>query len=226
MNRGLLTALLGFAAACAPPPSKTSVDAPSTDHADDGWRGADEHPTNGDRGARDTSRDESPVPASATETAAAFDLDAWAREHGAVVELSVDGCELARLGSKPDETLWCYRHEEQNGARVLYFRTLYALVGRRLLRVTELPTAAGPFASEGERVAPRTVELTAKAGADGQSVTLEEVAGRTCDDARAANDKALVDEPLGGPEFLKLVDRVCGARGRYSWHPGALTKER
>lgn len=225
MNRALVTAWVGFAAACAAPPSKTSVDAPSTDQTDGESRGTDEHPASDDRG-EDTSGEESPAPASATETAASFDLDAWAREHSVVVELSVDGCELARLGSKPDQTLWCYRHEEQNGARVLYFRTLYALVGQRLVRVAELPTAAGPFASEGQRAAPRTVELTARAAGDGQSVTLEEVAGRTCADAHAANDKALVDEPLGGPEFLKLVDRVCSTRGRYTWHSGALTKER
>lgn len=227
LRPGVLMALAWLAAACAStaihrasPRAPEPGDVPAT-HVASG--GADsEHASKGGAPQADSSASS----AVSDDAASSFDLDVWARDHGVVVELNVDGCESAHLGDQPDRTLWCFRHEEQPGARVLYFRALYVLVGQRLVRVMELPTAAGPFATEGQASSPRTVELVAKVASDGQSVDLDEVSGRTCADARAANDKALVDEPLGGPGFVKLVDRVCAARGRYRWRSGTLNKER
>jgi hypothetical protein len=229
----LVAAAPTFACAPAEPaahPSGAGEDATGEAGEGDDASGSVSGSDDGDRGSGESSegggRSEAGSTAPESSLAPSVDLDAWARDHGVVVDLKVERCEAARLSDKPDDTLWCYRQEEGPGPRVVYYRSLYALAGKRLVRVTELPYATGPFAAEGQATAPKTVELAARVAPDGQSVTFEEMPGRTCDDGHAANDKALIDEPMGGPEFAKLVDRVCAVRGRYTWRAGALKKDR
>jgi hypothetical protein len=229
-------AAAGLAYACAPPEPAAHAsgvedgatgEVPEGDDTSASASGSDGDREPSDRQPGESSEGTGRSAGAATESPApSIDLDAWARERGVVVDLKVERCEAAGLGDKPGDTLWCYRQEEQPGARLVYLRSLYALAGKRFVRVTELLYATGPFAAEGQATAPKTVELAARVASDGQSVTFEEMPGRTCDDGHAANDKALIDEPLGGPDFAKLVDRVCAVRGRYTWRAGALKKDR
>jgi hypothetical protein len=155
-----------------------------------------------------------------------FDIGAWAADREIVADLNVDRCEPARIGDKPADTLWCFRHEERTGSRIMVFRALYLVRDKRLARVLEIPSAAGGYSLEGAGSgAPvYAVQLAATVSKDGKTVTIADPEPKTCDKARRANEDAYYTEPIAGKEFRELIEKVCAARGSYRWAGGALRR--
>ena len=113
--------------------------------------------------------------------------------------------------------MWCSRHEELDDNRVIYYVGLYRAQARRLVKVVELPYAAGPKPLE-EHPDDVTyyVKLFPDVSADAKSFEMREEPGFGCEDTV----KRLRDEFSMNPDLQnsleQLVAKVCAARGKYN----------
>ncbi len=162
------------------------------------------------------------VAVQAPESTQDFDLDSWAVARGVTVELAgVDHCEAANLGPDPGATLWCTRRVEGNDGTVSVVRTLHAARGARLVKLFEIPVAAGVLQEGPPRL---VVELRPVAG--GTRVDFSESDGLTCDSALAALAEEAESAPGTTGPLVKLVKKVCAARGAYDFVGGTLVRRR
>jgi len=140
----------------------------------------------------------------------------------------VDGCEPARLGDKPDDTLWCWRHDDASDLVVVYLRTLYVVRAKKLVKLIEVPFAAGPFnlprAARSEDDA-YSVKLNVRRADDGKSMTLIDNDGpRDCNHALdyfSGREDMTADSAA---KFRAAIQKVCAVRSRYTWDAGTLRK--
>lgn len=160
--------------------------------------------------------DQAPPPASKT---TAFDLDDWATEHQIEVDLKADGCELAELGEQPKDVIWCNHHVDSTHVS-LATRALYAIRGKKLVKLIELAVSSTPLGTGKPSV---KLEL---ARTDEKHVELREVEGADCDHAKKENDDAAITKPEETKERQAATKKVCAARGRYEWLGGTLRKSR
>jgi hypothetical protein len=160
--------------------------------------------------------DQAPPPPSATSV---FDLDDWATEHQLEVDLKADGCELAELGEQPKDVIWCNHHVDSAHVS-LATRALYAIRGKKLVKLIELAVSSTPLVTGKPSV---KLELSRT---DEKHVELREVEGMDCDHAKKENDDAAITKPEEAKERLAATKKVCAARGRYEWAGGTLRKAR
>jgi hypothetical protein len=161
---------------------------------------------------------------SASDSATSFDIEVWANERQIVANVDADRCAPARLG-ETDDTLWCFRHEDHPGGRVLFFQALYAAKNKRLNKVLELPIGAGIVPLEERGGEPSyIVKLDTELEEGAVGVRLTERRDLDCETARKKNADAYEDRPEAGPVFRKLIDKVCAARGRYRYSAGRLRR--
>lgn len=160
--------------------------------------------------------DQAPPPAS---TATVFDLDDWATEHQLVVDLKADGCELAELGEQPKDVIWCNHHIDSAHVSVAT-RALYAIRGKKLVKLIELAVSSTPLVTGKPSV---KLELSRR---DEKHVELREAEGADCEHAKKENDDAAITKPEETKERQAATKKVCAARGRYEWAGGTLRKAR
>jgi hypothetical protein len=170
-----------------------SADAPSLDIAERATQPSSEPPIAGD----------------------AVDLGVWCTDHGIEATLEVEGCYPARLGSRPDDSLWCLRREELDDRRVVYFLALYRVQGKRLGKLVELAYAAGPRPMEGQQPS-YYVKLAPVVSQDGASFEISDSPGPSCQAGnQRVREEFSYDSSLAKP-IEQLVARVCAARGKYA----------
>jgi hypothetical protein len=160
--------------------------------------------------------DQAPPPAS---KANVFDLDDWANEHQIQIDLKADGCEPAELGEKPKEVIWCSHHVDSTHVS-LATRALYAVRGKKLVKLVELAVSMTPLATGKPSVKLELVK------SDDKNVELREAEGAGCDHAKQENDDAAITKPEETKERRAATAKVCAARGRYQWAGGNLRKAR
>ena len=116
MSRALC--LAGFVVACAaaPPPAAEPI-APATESPT-----ADSKPAP-DPGASDVAAPE--LPGAPPPTDVGWDFHAWSYARELTVTLTSDGCEPAKLGDKPDDTVWCAHHAESKEGAVLFLSLIH-----------------------------------------------------------------------------------------------------
>ena len=164
--------------------------------------------------------------ADAPEAAPDFDIEVWAMEQGVTVDLSVDRCELARVGDRPESTIWCYSHQDLESGHVLYFRLLYSARNKRMKKLLDSAVAAGPMASSeaSAEEASDYVRLDVEVTDDRRSIALVDSSSAGCQRARDAIADELSHDPKAAKERRQLVDRVCKSRGRYRWQGAGLRR--
>lgn len=160
--------------------------------------------------------DQAPPPAT---SASVFDLDDWASEHQIEIDLKADGCELAELGEQPKDVIWCNHHVDTTHVS-LATRALYAIRGKKLVKLIELAVSSTPLATGKPSVKLEVVRT------DDKHVEVREVDGMDCDHAKKENDDAAITKPEETKERQAATKKVCAARGRYEWAAGALRKSR
>lgn len=156
-----------------------------------------------------------------------FDFEVWCTDHQVDATLDVDGCMPAKLGDKPDDTLWCVRHVEQKSGVVLYYQGLYLPRGKKLVRTFELQIGAGTIdlpANPSNDIERYLVKLVATPADDHKSVALGDSAERGCDKALAANADKYSRDPKAGKPERDAIERTCTARGRYAWVRGGALR--
>ncbi len=162
-----------------------------------------------------------PLPGSSPTDAggdAPFNFRDWCDERELAVELDVERCRPAGLGDRSEDTLWCYRREELDEDRVIYWQALYVARGRRLDRLVELPYSAGPQSRTSPNATEaRYVTLTTSAVEDGASFEVKDDRNPDCAEALRRNRAEHPYEPGQAKPVETLIERVCAARGRYHW---------
>lgn len=175
----------------------------------------------------------SPVSAAAPELPGAppatdpgWDFHVWADAHQLKVDLVSDGCEAAKLGEKPDDTVWCAHHVDSKEGAVLYTRALYVARAGRLVKLVEVPVAAGvvddPSAPKAEK--DRQVVRLELVPGDAKKLELRLTPGFDCEKALAAND----ENKAAARDLTRALDerirKVCASRGSWAWTGGTLRK--
>jgi hypothetical protein len=218
MSRALC--LAGFVVACAaaPPPAAEPI-APATESPT-----ADSKPAP-DPGASDVAAPE--LPGAPPPTDVGWDFHAWSYARELTVTLTSDGCEPAKLGDKPDDTVWCAHHAESKEGAVLFSRALYVARNKRLVKLAELPIAAGVVDNseqpkdEKDR---QVVRLDLVARSDGKQVEAREAPGFDCTKALKENaDNRDVARELTGA-LDERIRKVCATRGDWRWTAGTLRR--
>jgi hypothetical protein len=167
-------------------------------------------------------------PPSAPDGPAVFDLDYWASQHELTVDLHVEHCEAADLGEHPGDVIWCDNHSESKKGIVTYTRTLYAARGKRVVKLLEIPVAAGRRDLEqgSHRDAERFHVRLLLRRVDGKDVELSEAPGLDCARAEQENRDIATTAPDLHADFVAATKKVCAARGHYFWARGTLGKSR
>jgi hypothetical protein len=167
------------------------------------------------------------LPSAPAATNVGFDFHGWCYDHGVEANLPVDECEPSGFGKAPADAIWCARHEDAADGVASYFTALYVVRAKKLVRVIEIPTAAGTIEEVGHKRGDSDrikVKLSRENSGDGKTVTFNEDPKLDC--AHAAEeikDVAIADPKLGAKLGL-AVQKVCATRGRYAWNGAALTK--
>lgn len=152
-------------------------------------------------------------------------MEAWAGERGVEANLSVERCEPAQVGDKPDDAIWCFRREELSDSRVLVFQSLYVARAKKLMKLIELPVTASLLASEASSAPERSlVQLEPVVGDNGQLVTFSETAAASCSQALERAKADHPDEPKAEKVLRDVISKVCAARGNYRWGGGTLRR--
>jgi len=147
-----------------------------------------------------------------------FNFRDWCAERELSVELDVERCRPAGLGDRPEDTLWCYRREELDEDRVIYWQALYVAQGRKLRRLVELPYSTGPQSGTSSNATERRyVTLTTSAAEDGSTFELKDDRAPDCAEALRRNRAEHPYEPAQAEPVDAVIERVCAARGRYHW---------
>jgi len=147
-----------------------------------------------------------------------FNFRDWCDERELSVELDVERCRPAGLGDRPEDTLWCYRREELDEDRVIYWQALYVAQRRKLKRLVELPYSTGPQSGTGPDASEeRYVTLTTSAAEDGSTFELKDDRDPDCAEALRRNRAEHPYEPAQAKPVEAVIERVCAARGRYHW---------
>jgi hypothetical protein len=156
-----------------------------------------------------------------------WDFHAWAYAKQLKIELVSDGCEAARVGDKPDDTIWCAHHSETKEGAVLYTRALYVARGRQLVKLTELPVAAGlvddPAAPKDEKDR-QLVRLELATASDGKSVEARLAQGHDCERALRDNEAEKTVARDQSRALGERIRKVCAAQGRWVWAAGTLRR--
>jgi hypothetical protein len=143
------------------------------------------------------------------------DLGVWCTDHGIEATLEVEGCYLGRLGSRPDDSLWCLRREELDDHRVVYFQALYRVQGKRLEKLVELAYAAGPRPMQGQEPS-YYVKLATVVAGDGASFEVSDSPGPGCQEGTQKVREEFSYDPSQAKPIEQLLARVCAARGKYA----------
>jgi hypothetical protein len=147
-----------------------------------------------------------------------FDLDYWASEHQIQIDLKADGCELAELGDKPDDVIWCNHHTES--AHVTsHTRALYAVRGKQLVKLIEIAIGSAPLIDGGKYNV--KLEIVRQ---DATHVEVKEASDLDCERVKKENEDICVTKPEECKERVAAAKKVCAARGRYEWVAGTLRK--
>jgi hypothetical protein len=165
------------------------------------------------------------LPGAPPVTDVGWDFHAWAYSRELKVELTSDGCEPAKLGEKPEETVWCGQHAESKEGAVLYSRTLYVARNKQLVKLVELTVAAGvvdnPEAPKDERDR-QVIRLDIVPSGDGKKLEAREAPGFDCDKALKGND----ENKASAKDLTRALDerirKVCATRGEWVWTAGTL----
>ncbi|MCC6899879.1 MAG: hypothetical protein IT377_12940 [Polyangiaceae bacterium] len=217
MSRVLLFAA-ALSACAAPTPAPTSAGEPPTRS-----KAGEPAPAASPTGSATDVPPELPTAPPVTDPG--WDFHAWAYARELRLELVSDGCEAAQLGDKPDETVWCAHHVEGKEGSVLYSRALYVARNKKLVKLVEIPIAAGvvdnPEKPRDEKDR-QVIRFEITRAPDGKSVRLEPAKGLHCEDARKGN----AEPPPLGPALSKNIERVCSARGTWKWAAGTLRQDR
>jgi len=217
----LLVSLLGCAGAApenppsAPEPSTAPESSPEPEIA----------PSSAEPSTAAAASETASSSAPSAEPARTLDIEVWAADHGVQANLNVERCELARVGDKPDDAIWCFRREELKSSHVLIFQSLHVARAQKLIKLIELPVTAALLASE-DSSAPerRLIELEALVGEAGKLVTLSETAAASCSQALERAKADHPDEPKAEKEQRDVISKVCAARGTYRWVGGSLRR--
>jgi hypothetical protein len=149
------------------------------------------------------------------ESSASFDLGVWCADRQVQASLDVERCQPALLGERPEDTLFCFRREELGELRVLYLVSLYVARAKRLVRLVELPYAAGPLAQEGAQPGQAYyVRLSAVVADDACTFELREDPRQGCAQAMNQSHDQAGDDSAAA--VAQLIETVCAARGKYS----------
>jgi hypothetical protein len=149
------------------------------------------------------------------ESSAPFDLGVWCADREVEASLDVERCQPALLGERPEDTLFCFRREELGELRVLYLVSLYVARGNKLVRLVELPYAAGPLAQEGAELEQTYyVRLSTVVADDARTFELREDPRQGCAQALKESHHQVGDDSAAA--VVELVEKVCAARGNYS----------
>jgi hypothetical protein len=143
------------------------------------------------------------------------DLGVWCTGHGIEATLEVEGCYQARLGSRPDDSLWCLRREELDDHRVVYLQALYRVQGKRLGKLVELAYAAGPRPMQGQDPS-YYVKLATVVAADGKTFEVSDSPGPGCQEGNQKVREEFSYDPSQARPIEQLLARVCAARGKYA----------
>jgi len=217
MSRLALTAaLLGACSATTPEPPRTADPEPrpepgaSAPAAPTAPAGAEKAPE---------------LPGAPPPTDPGWDLHTWAYARQLEVELVSDGCEAARLGDKPDETVWCAHHSDAKEGAVLHTRALYVARAKKLVKLAELPVAVSvmddPENPKDEK-ARQVLRFELVRAADGMSVRAGPAKGFYCEDAMKTHS----DGSVLGKALAQRIGKVCATYGTWRWSAGTLRKER
>jgi hypothetical protein len=145
------------------------------------------------------------------------------------VDLVADDCQLAELGDKPGEVIWCDHHKELKQGVVLHSRALYAARAKRLVKLVELPVAVSSIDVPDEpskSPQPFRIKLELTRSTDGKQVVAREADGFDCAKAHAKNDENAAVAPAVVSELKRAITRVCQQRGTWSWRAGTLVRSR
>lgn len=220
---------VGLATACASPPAETAhAPAAATGSAAPVASGESAPAAPADTREPAPAPDEASLPSldappSTGPAAAGFDFGVWCTDHKVDANLDVDGCMPAKLGKKPDDTLWCLRHVARKSGVVLYYEGLYLPRGKKVVKTWETLVGVGSLDlpdKPSKDIERYLVKLDITVGDDHKKVTIADSAERGCNKALAANaDKYSRDKKAGRPE-REAIGRACRARGRYVWSRG------
>lgn len=166
------------------------------------------------------------LPGAPPATDPGWDFHAWAYAREIKVELTSDGCEAAKLGDKPDDTVWCAHHAESKEGAVLYTRALYVARNKQLVKLVELPVAAGvvdnPEAPKDERE--RQVIRLEIVPSDAKKLEARLAPGFDCEKALKDND----ENKASAKDLTRALDerirKVCATRGEWLWGAGTLRR--
>ncbi|MFO0564157.1 MAG: hypothetical protein U0263_00770 [Polyangiaceae bacterium] len=167
------------------------------------------------------------LPGAPPPTDPGWDFHTWAYSRELEADLTSDGCEPARLGDKPDDTIWCRHHVDSKEGATLLSRALYVARNKRLVKLVELPVAAGIVENpdqpkdEKDRL---LVNLELSTSSDGKKVSARLAAGFDCEKALQEND----ENRAVAKDLTRALDdrikKVCASRGEWSWTGGTLRK--
>jgi hypothetical protein len=213
---GVAIAVLGCAGGGTAPPADgpASAASPSGDDAPaSGDQAAPSPPESDDPGAVI----DAPGPSAdgPVDPNAIVDLNAWCTEHDVEANLEVERCQLAPLGKKTGDTLWCFRREEIDDTRVLYYQALYTLRAKKLAKVVEIPYAASPKPNSAKDEPSYYVRLSVKIADDKKSFVVADDTSPNCEQAQARVREDLSGNPPAQQPFLQVIGKVCAARGKY-----------
>lgn len=222
MTRGwLLPLLTSISVACAATPANSSSVSSASGSTEPT---SDDAPPATAAGAS-TSEAPPELPGAPPVTDPGWDFHAWAYARELKVELVSDGCEAAKLGDKPDETVWCAHHQESKEGAALYTRALYVARNKRLLKLVEIPIAVGvvdnPDAPRDEQDR-HVMRLRLTPPKDGKSVSLEAASGFDCEKALKDNDTNKASARDLTRALDERIKKVCAARGEWIWAAGTL----
>jgi len=209
-------ALGGCAAGAAPAtPAAAPADTPAASEP-----GAAPPTANGERAGADPNAVlEAPGPEAAAGPVnpnIAVDLGQWCAEREIVASLDVERCLPALIGRRPDDTLWCFRREELDDVRVLYYQALYTVQGKKLVKLVELPYAASPRPSAGKDEPGYYVKLGVAIAADQKGFTAADDTSPNCQEALARVRAELSYNPPALRPLEELIGKVCATRGKYT----------
>lgn len=145
------------------------------------------------------------------------DIGEWCAEREIAANVQAERCSPAGLGPRPEDTLWCFRREEKDDYRVVFFARLHQAEGKALRRLIELPYAAASRPLEGRESSPDYyVRLLAVTADDGQSFELRDDPELDCATAEERVGNTFHDNPEARQAIRPVVERVCRSRGKYS----------
>jgi hypothetical protein len=145
------------------------------------------------------------------------DIGEWCAERGIAANVQAERCTPAELGSRPQDTLWCFRREEEDDHRVVFFASLHQAHRGALRRLVEVAYAAAARPLEGQGPSGEYyVRLVATVADDGQSFELREDPELDCATAEERVNSLFHDDPAARQAIAPVVDRVCRSRGKYS----------